>query len=176
MRHHQSSSLWETSTHTHTHTPAHTHTHTLTADDCPWFRCFSEAENLAQRHAPFHIHNVVFKGSKSERESRRSSVQRRGDGLTAAPLNQPVSYKYTAPTAVTLSAKHVAIQPGCCTLRTASTVGSHPQQKKDAQERSQSAASKRVCLDVLSSPLVSWVYLGARGRTDKTTCYFPIAD
>lgn len=62
----------------------------LTADDCPWFWCFSEAENLAQRHAPFHIHSVVFDGSKFRRESRRSSVQRRRDGLTTAPLKQPV--------------------------------------------------------------------------------------
>lgn len=62
----------------------------LTADDCPWFWCFSEAENLAQRHAPFHIHSVVFDGSKFRRESRRSSVQRRRDRLTTAPLKQPV--------------------------------------------------------------------------------------
>lgn len=35
-------------------------------------------------------HSVVFDGSKFRRESRRSSVQRRRDGLTTAPLKQPV--------------------------------------------------------------------------------------
>lgn len=79
-----------------------TRTHTrrqllaLTSDDCPWFRCVSEAENLAQRHAPFHIHDVVWVGSKFNRESRRSCAQSRRDGLATAPLNQAASCKYTA--------------------------------------------------------------------------------
>lgn len=114
MRHHQSSSR-------------HTDTHfALTADDCPWFRCYSEADNLAQQHAPFHIHNVVFNGSKFKR---RSSVQRRGDGLTAAPLKQADSWKYTARLRWH-SYKHVANQPGCCALRTASCVGPQKTRRK----------------------------------------------
>lgn len=60
MRHHPSSSHWETSTHTQRERGGGEiqQLFALTADDCPWFWCFSEAENLAQRHAPFHIHTV----------------------------------------------------------------------------------------------------------------------
>lgn len=170
MRHHQSSSHWETSTHTLTHTQLSA----LTADDCPWFRCFSEAENLAQRHAPFHIHNVVFKGSKFKRDSRRSCVQRRRDGLTAAPLNPPGSYKYTA------GLRWHSVQTRCDPARLLDPADGcfcRPQNtpNKRAGEES-TAASKRFILAFISPPSSLLGVSGCERRTDKATCYFPIAD
>lgn len=150
----------------HHHSYTHTHTHTrrrllaLTADDCPWFRCFSEAENLAQRHAPFHIHDVVFAGSKFNRESRRSCAQSRGDGLATAPLNQAVSCKYTARLRWHPFG-HVVTQTGsCCLLR--------KKRRKPARRGEETGP-----FWLLSPPRTR---SGCERRTDEATCYFPIAD
>lgn len=93
MRHHPSSSHWETSTHTEREKEG--------GRDSAAFCTYSGWLSMilvffrgwklgpAACTIPY-PHSVVFDGSKFRRESRRSSVQRRRDGLTTAPLKQPV--------------------------------------------------------------------------------------
>lgn len=161
MRHHQSAAAGKRQ-HTDTELSA------LTADDYPWSRCFSDAEHLALRHAPFHIHGVVFNAPKIQRESQRSSVQRQA----AAPGNQPASWKHTArlrwhSVHTRRDSARLLCPADCFSCRTPPHEGAGA-----AQRRSQPAGFSVLWL----SPSSLLGVYGCERRTDRDTCYFPIAD
>lgn len=145
---------------TSTHARAHTRTQSLTADDCPWFLCVSEAENLAQRHAPFHLRAAVFDGFEFRRDSRRRSVHMR---------RQPGSRKHSAPL------RWHSPQTRCCSARLLCPAACSFYRLKTRRKLAY-AESNRLAPDSLAAVLSSLGVCVFERRTSENTCYFPIAD
>lgn len=107
----------------------------------------------------------LLEGLKFRRESRRSSVQMRRDGLTAAPWKQPVSYKYNA------RLQWHSVQTRCQSTRLLYPAGWFVCRQKNVTGNRTTAASNGFIFTPLSS-LPSRVYITVREADGQSYLLF----